>query len=95
MKDPDIELSKWKLERRKGSLSFVARTCSPAIFGVMVGRAIEPMFMSEEAWGWAQASDIFISGFWASLGAIPLSFVIWWWRERKYKRHIARFESHT
>lgn len=92
LKDPDIEFSEWKLERKKGRFSFVVRTSFPAIVGVMIGRSIDPIFISEAAWGWSQATAILMSGLWASVGAFPLSLVIWWWREKKYKRHIARFE---
>ncbi|MEJ2762960.1 hypothetical protein VV869_03160 [Photobacterium sp. MCCC 1A19761] len=95
MKDPDVEFSKWKLERKKGSFSFAVRTSFPAILGVMIGRSIEPIFISEIALSWAQTTDILMSGFWALIGAFPFSFVIWWWREKKYKRHIARFKQHT
>ncbi|WP_373903588.1 hypothetical protein [Vibrio parahaemolyticus] len=35
------------------------------------------------------------SGFWGAVGAIPLSLVVWQWREKKYKRHMAQFEQHT
>ena len=91
MKDPDIEFSKWKLERQKGSHSFIVRTSFPAVLGMMIGRSIEPLFLSEAAWGWAQTTDVLMSGVWGSIGAIPVSFLIWCWREEKYKRHIARF----
>ncbi|MDN3682038.1 hypothetical protein QWZ04_17155 [Vibrio tapetis subsp. quintayensis] len=92
MKDPDTEFSEWKIERKKGIVRFVVRTSLPAILGIMIGRSIELIFISETAWSWTQTTDIFMSGFWASIGAIPLSFLIWWWRERKYKRHIAKFK---
>ncbi|MDO6709023.1 hypothetical protein [Photobacterium sp. 1_MG-2023] len=92
MKDSENEPSKWKLERQQGSLRFVVRTSFPAILGVMVGQSIEPAFISETVWGWAQTTDIFMSGFWGSIGAIPFSLLIWWWRERKYQYHIAKFE---
>nr|WP_217906471.1 hypothetical protein [Vibrio sp. JPW-9-11-11] len=89
VKDPDIELSKWKLERKKGSLRFTIRTSFPAIFGVMVGRSIEPLFISQVAWGWTQTADVLVSGFWGAIGAIPVSYGVWCWREQKYKRHAA------
>ncbi|EGQ8513458.1 hypothetical protein P3594_07760 [Vibrio parahaemolyticus] len=95
MKDPDIEFSSWKLERKKGILRFIARTSFPAILGVMVGRSIDPIFMSGIAWSWAQTTEILFSGFWGAVGAIPLSLVVWQWREKKYKRHMAQFEQHT
>ena len=95
VKDPDVEFSKWKLERKKGSLRFTARTSFPAILGVMVGRSIEPLFMSETAWGWIQTTDVLMSGFWSSIGAIPLSYAIWFWREKKYKHHVANLQKRT
>ncbi|GIU03030.1 hypothetical protein [Shewanella algidipiscicola] len=95
MKDPDDEFSKWKFEREKGCFRFAVCMSFPAILGVMIGQSIDPIFISEVAWSWVQTIDILISGFWASVGAFPLSFVIWWWREKKYKRHIAKFEKHT
>ncbi|EAS66267.1 MULTISPECIES: hypothetical protein [Photobacterium] len=95
MKDPDIEFSKWKFERKQGSFRFAVRTSLPAILGVMVGSSIEPIFISKIAWSWAQTTNILATGFWASVGAFPFSLVIWWWREKKYKRHIAKFEKHT
>ncbi len=95
MKDPDIEFSNWKLERKKGILRFVVLTSFPAILGVMIGRSIEPIFVSETAWSWVQTTEILLSGCWAAVGSIALSLVIWQWRERKYKRHIAQFKQHT
>ncbi|EHV5548584.1 hypothetical protein K0W37_004576 [Vibrio parahaemolyticus] len=92
VKDPDIEISKWKLEREQGSFRFAVRISFPVILGAMIFRTIEPMFNAEAVWGWEQVTDILMIGFWTSVGAIPFSFVIWWWRERKYKRHLARFE---
>ncbi|ARP38519.1 hypothetical protein K08M4_17640 [Vibrio syngnathi] len=50
VKDPDIEFSKWKLERKKGSLRFTIRTSFPALLGVMVGRSIEP-FLCQKVFG--------------------------------------------
>ncbi len=95
MKDPDIELAKWKLERKKGRLKFVIGTSFPAIFGVLIGRSIEPIFISETAWGWEQTIDVLLHFAIGLVVVFPLSCVVWWWRERKYKRHIARFEPHT
>ncbi|CAH1601931.1 conserved hypothetical protein [Vibrio jasicida] len=95
MKDPDDELSSWKFEREKGSFKFAVRTSVPAILGVMIGRSIDSIFISDTAWSWTQTTDLLASGCWASVGAFPLSFLIWWWREKKYKRHIAKFEKHT
>ncbi|CFW10714.1 hypothetical protein [Vibrio cholerae] len=42
-----------------------------------------------------QTTEILLSGCWAAVGSIALSLVIWQWRERKYKRHIAQFKQHT
>ncbi len=95
MKDPDIELAKWKLERKKGMLSFVIRSSIPAIIGVIIGRSIEPLFFSEVAWSWAQANDLLINIAIGLVVVLPLSSLHWWWRERKYQQHIARFEHHT
>ncbi|WP_318416306.1 hypothetical protein [Photobacterium leiognathi] len=92
MKDPDIELSKWKQERKKGRFRFVVRTATPVIVGMMIWWSIEPMFISETAWGWAQTIDILSKGFGAVVGAITCSCI--WWRERKYKCHIAKFDKH-
>lgn len=50
MKDSDVELSKWKKEREKGRVWFVIHTSFPAILGVMIGRSIEPVLLSDEAW---------------------------------------------
>lgn len=94
MKDPDIELSKWKQERKNGRLRFVVRTATPVIVGMMIWWSIEPMFISETPWGWAQTIDILSKGFGAVVGAITCSCIWWWWRERKYKRHIAKFDKH-
>ncbi|MEZ8290559.1 hypothetical protein [Vibrio sp. 10N.237.312.B06] len=49
--------------------------------------------MSESVWGWAQTTDVLMSGFWGSIGAIPLSYAIWCWREKKYKHHVANFQQ--
>ncbi|OLQ83764.1 hypothetical protein BIT28_25095 [Photobacterium proteolyticum] len=95
MKDSDIEFSKWKLEREKGSLRFTARTAFSGVLGVMIGRSIDPLFISETAWGWMQTTDVLMSGFWASIGAIPVSYAMWCWREKKYKRHVARLQQRT
>ncbi|MFH4559131.1 hypothetical protein [Vibrio diabolicus] len=95
MRDPDIEFSKWKQERKKGSVRFVISISLPGILGVMVGRSIHLLFFSEAAWDWIQTVDILISGFWAAVGAIPFSFVIWWWREKKYHRHIVSLKKRT
>ena len=35
-----------------------------------------------------------MSGVWVSVGRLPLNFIIWLWRERKDKRHTARFKQH-
>ncbi|MEH0740436.1 hypothetical protein H4F05_02835 [Vibrio cholerae] len=75
MKDSDVELSKWKQEREKGRVWFVIHTSFPAILGVMIGRSIEPVLLSDEAWSWTQTTDILTSGLWASAGAIPVSFI--------------------
>lgn len=50
MKDSDVELSKWKQEREKGRVWFVIHTSFPGILGVMIGRSIEPVLLSDEAW---------------------------------------------
>ncbi|MGD8174157.1 hypothetical protein ACQEXU_21150 [Vibrio sp. TRT 21S02] len=93
MKSLDKEFSKWELEREKGYIRFIIRISLPAIIGVMVGRCIALIFLFETVWGWDKVNEILISGFWAGVGAVPLSFIIWRSREKKYHAHIASLKS--
>ncbi len=92
MKDPDIEISNWKLERKKGLLRFVIRTSFPVIIGLMLGRIIEPLFFSEAGWSWELTKDLLVNFVIGLVVVPPISSVHWWWCERKYQRHISRFE---
>ncbi|CAH0535723.1 hypothetical protein VST7929_03197 [Vibrio stylophorae] len=95
MKDPDIEIRKWKLEREKGCLLFVLQFSIPALIGIILAKAIEPLLSPDKTWGWLQTNDLLLSLFGGSVFVFPVSYAIWWWRERKYKRHMASIERRT
>ncbi|MGF1903425.1 hypothetical protein [Aliivibrio sifiae] len=92
MKNPDIAFHKWKNERKRGMISYMIRSSSLALFGLLVGHILAGFIYPSSAryLSSIQESAIYIT---IAIGVlIPTSLISWFLRERKYQNHLSKLK---
>ncbi|MCP4955205.1 MAG: hypothetical protein GY919_06225 [Photobacterium aquimaris] len=91
MSDHDLEISKWRQQRKKGLLRFIVSNSLPAFLGVIIGKFIGTLLINNNGFSDVFVREIIIS-FIALVTILPLlSILHWQWKERKYRLHNKKY----
>ena len=96
MQDQDLEISKWRQQRKKGLLRFIVSSSSlPAFLGVIIGKFIGAFLFTDNGFNDLFIQEIIIS-FTALVTVLPLLSIIHWrWKERKYRLHNEKYNPES
>lgn len=94
MQDSDLEISKWRQQRKKGLFRFIVSSNLPVFLGVIIEKFIGAFLFTDNGFNEVFVKEILIS-FIALITVLPLLSIIHWrWKERKYRLHNEKYNPH-
>lgn len=98
MQDPDLEISKWRQQRKQGLFRFIVSNCLPAFLGVITTNIVITLLFTDSSFNALFDTKLLITVITVITVIIVtplLSITHWWWRERKYRLHNEKYNPHT